>query len=97
MAATAVDTDELVIAGDHELVWFSPHDDPNVAYGFCRRCGSSLFHRSGVADESNVFTSICAGSIDGHSGLRTAQVWFAAHAADHVRLDPDLPTFPGEP
>ncbi len=96
MAATAVDTDALRIDGDR-LRWFSPDDDPNVAYGFCARCGSSMFHRSGVADRTNQYTSICAGSIDGPSGLHTSAVWHAATAADHVRLDPDVPTFPTEP
>ena len=96
MAATAVATDELSISGD-TLRWYSPDDDPNVAYGFCSTCGSSLFYRNGVADESNAITSICAGSIDGASGLTTVAVWFAADAADHIRLDPDIPTFPGQP
>lgn len=96
MAATAVGTEELRIDGD-SLNWFSPTDDPNVAYGFCAECGSSLFHRSGVADGTNAHTSICAGSINGRSGLITSAVWFAAEAADHVRLDPDIATFPGQP
>ena len=96
MAATAVPTSDLDIFGD-ELRWYSPADDQNVAYGFCAVCGSSLFYRSGIGDGSNMVTSICAGSIDGPSGLRTEAVWFGADAADHVRLDPDVPTFPGQP
>jgi hypothetical protein len=96
MAATAAPTADLDISGT-DLRWYSPDDDANVAYGFCATCGSSLFYRSGIADGSNTTTSICAGSIDGPSGLRTDAVWFAAHAADHVRLDPGLPTFPGQP
>jgi hypothetical protein len=96
MAATAAPTAELAVAGD-ALRWYSPTDDDNVAYGFCAVCGSSLFYRSGVADGTNAVTSICAGSIDGPSGLRTSAVWFAADAADHVRLDPDTPSFPTHP
>ena len=96
MAATAAPTTDLDISGD-ELLWYSPVDDPNVAYGFCSTCGSSLFYRSGVADGSNTTTSICVGSVDGATGLRTSAVWFADEAADHVRLDPNLPTFLAEP
>jgi hypothetical protein len=96
MAATAVPTAELDISGD-ELRWYFPADDDNVAYGFCAVCGSSLFYRSGIDDGSNTITSICAGSLDGPSGLRAESVWFADAAADHVRLDPHLPTFPGQP
>lgn len=96
MAATAVPTGELSIAGESPR-WYSPTDDSNVTYGFCATCGSSMFYRSGGTDGSNSVTSICAGSIDGPSGLRTAAVWFAADAGDHVRLDPGVPTFPGEP
>jgi len=96
MAATAVPTDELSIAGD-EPRWYSPHDGADVAYGFCATCGSSLFYRSGLHDDSNTLTSICAGSIDGPSGLRTSAVWFADEAADHVRLESNLPTFSRQP
>lgn len=96
MAATAVGTDALEIVGE-TLRWYSPDDDANVAYGFCATCGSSLFYRSGITDGSNTDTSVCAGSIDGASGLHTSAVWFADDAADHVRLDPDVPIFPGQP
>jgi hypothetical protein len=96
MAATATPTADLDISGDR-LRWYSPDDDTNVAYGFCGTCGASLFYRSGIVDGSNSITSICAGSIDGPSGLRTEAVWFADDAADHTRLDPGVPTFPGHP
>ena len=96
MAATAAPTADIDISGD-QLRWYSPDDDPNVAYGFCATCGASLFYRSGITDGSNTTTSICVGSVDGPSGLQTDAVWFADHAGDHVRLDPELLTFSGEP
>ena len=86
MAASAAPTSDLAIAGDN-LTWYSPDDDPNVAYGFCSTCGSTLFFRAGVVDGSNESTSICTGSIDGPSGLHTTEIWFSDHAGDHVRLD----------
>ena len=92
IAATATPTDELTIEGS-TLRWYSPDDDPNVAYGFCSTCGSTLFFRAGVADGSNTSTSITAGTIDGPSGLETVEVWFAANAADHVRLTPTITRF----
>ncbi len=96
MAATAAPTDQLEIAGD-SLAWFAPDDDRNVAYGFCNRCGSSLFFRSGTVDGTNEITSICAGSIVGPSGLRTSAIWFTDDAADHVRIDESIPTFATQP
>lgn len=96
MAASAAANDSLTIEGDG-LRWYSPPDDPNVAYGFCPRCGSSLFYRSGVADDSNTTTSICVGSFDDASELQTIEVWYGANAANHVRLDPAITTFPAEP
>ncbi|MFT6293569.1 MAG: hypothetical protein ACJAR2_004199 [Ilumatobacter sp.] len=88
MAATAAPTDQLDIIGD-DLRWYSPADDSNVAYGFCSTCGSTLFFRSGIIDDTNALTSMCAGSINGPSGLLTTEIWFADRAADHVRIDRD--------
>ena len=92
MAASAAPTDQLDITGDG-LGWYSPDDDPNVAYGFCSNCGSTMFFRSGVVDGTNETTSICAGSIDGASGLHTTEIWFTDDAADHVRLDDSITRF----
>ena len=96
MAATAVSNDRLSIDGS-TLTWYSPIDDPNVAYGFCGRCGSSLFYRSGVRDGSNEITSICVGSIDGPSGLEVTEVWWSDQAADHHRLPSTAVVFETEP
>jgi hypothetical protein len=101
VAATSFPTDDLAIVDaaihDANLRWYSPADDPNVAYGFCATCGSTLFYRSGIADGTNDQTSVCVGSIDGPSGLRTSAAWFAADAGDHVRFDSTVTTFAGEP
>lgn len=86
MAATAAPTATLDIAGP-SLRWYSPTDDANVAYGFCSTCGSTLFFRGGLADDTNETTSMCAGTINGTSGLSTSEIWFADHAGDHVRID----------
>jgi hypothetical protein len=96
MAASAAFNGDLDISGA-ELGWYSPDDDPNVAYGFCNLCGSSLFYRSGIADGTNETTSVCAGSIDGRSGLTTTEVWFAGNAADHEHLPHGPAIFDTEP
>lgn len=98
MAATAVRTDDLTILGDR-LAWFSPADDPNVAYGFCPDCGATMFFRSGVVDGTNDLTSICVGSVDGTTHLRTTEIWFAGEAQHHVRLaaDDDVTVHAGQP
>ena len=43
MAATNCEHDDLRLTADETLTWHHPADDPNVAYGFCRNCGGSLF------------------------------------------------------
>ena len=91
MAASGALAADLHVDGDEpgELRWFSPDDDPNVAYGFCARCGSSLFWRL-VEQGMNPFVSICAGTFDEAPVLTTTAIWFAAHAAPHTRLDPHI-------
>jgi hypothetical protein len=96
MAASAVSTSELTISGD-SLTWYSPNDDPNITYGFCCTCGSTMFFRAGIVDGTNSLTSVCSGSIDGPSGLHTTEIWFADHAADHVRLDDTITQFAAGP
>jgi hypothetical protein len=93
VAATAAPESSITFDAEATLRWYRPADDPNVAYGFCAECGSSLFFR--VVDEPSI--SIMAGTLDGPTGLRTREVWFSANAADHVALDPQPAHFPGQP
>ncbi len=95
VAATAAPPDAVRFDADDPLRWFHPADDPNVSYGFCERCGSSLFFR--VEDGPARSISIMAGSLDGPTGLRTTEVWFAANAASHVILDPTVVHHPTQP
>lgn len=91
MAATSAATRDLVIEDPEDLlVWF--HPVPEAAYGFCSRCGSSLFWQS--HDPSR--RSICAGTLEPPTGLRTAAAWWTSQAADY-HLRPDLPEFTTEP
>jgi hypothetical protein len=56
--------------------------------GFCGRCGSSLFWKR----DGQAVTSICAGSIDGPTGLRIAGHIFVADKGDYYSIgDPAGP------
>ena len=89
MAASGALAADITLEHFGALTWFQPADDRNVAYGFCRRCGSSLFWRTMDQDPAEAHWSICAGTLDDASGLRTEAIWFSDHAAAHTYLDPD--------
>jgi hypothetical protein len=85
MAATAAHVDCVTIDDDGALTWYSP--DPTVQYGFCGRCGSSLFWRAHADREKLCIT---AGSIDQPSGLRTTAAWWMAEHGDYHTPQPGL-------
>lgn len=86
MAATSASLEEISIQdADSLLRWFFPV--PEAGYAFCSRCGSSLFWQS-AADPAR--WSICAGTLDTPTGLKTSQAWWTSQASDyHSR--PHLP------
>jgi hypothetical protein len=81
MAATAAPVDQVTLVLDQTLTWYAP--DPSVEYGFCNRCGSTMFWRAQATPES---LSIAAGTLDPPTGLRTTKAWWISQAsAYHVR------------
>jgi hypothetical protein len=79
MAATSVAVTDIEIEdAEGQLTWFEPVDE--AAYGFCGRCGSSLFWQGASTPER---LSICAGSIDPPTGLRTTEAWWVSEAGDY--------------
>jgi hypothetical protein len=60
---------------------------PAAGYGFCARCGSSLFWRGATIPHR---ISICAGTLDPPTGLRTVEAWWTSEASDYHER-PDLP------
>lgn len=86
MAATSARVADLEVDDPHgALTWYDPV--PEAGYAFCSRCGSSLFWRSAADPDRR---SICAGTLDPPTGLRTTAAWWVSQASDyHVR--PDLP------
>lgn len=97
MAASNCRQEHLRLLSDDALTWHHPADDPNVAYGFCRQCGGSLFWKvlDGPGDQAE-FVAICAGTLDMPTGLTTAGAVFASEAADYHTLDPNIEHFSRE-
>jgi hypothetical protein len=91
MAATAANVADLEIEDeDSNLRWFYPV--PEAGYGFCQKCGSSLFWQSQLTTDR---ISICAGTLDPPTNLRTVQAWWTDEASDyHAR--PSLQEFATE-
>jgi hypothetical protein len=91
MAATsATRADVQVDDGEALLRWYFPV--PEAGYGFCGRCGSSLFWQS-TADATR--WSICAGTLEPPTGLTTTHACWTSQASDyHVR--PGIPESPTE-
>jgi hypothetical protein len=85
MAASSARVDDVEISDvAGRLTWFFPVEE--AGYAFCRRCGSSLFWAAAGSPEM----SICAGTVDPPTGLRTVEAWWVSEASDyHVR--PELP------
>ncbi len=90
MAATGALLGDVTFDAGATLTWYSPDDDPNVAYGFCNRCGSSLLWRVVDQGDDPPRISICAGTLDAAPSLHTTAIWFADDAAPHTPLDPTI-------
>ena len=96
-AATSCCRDHLRLVSDKTLAWYHPVEHPDVAYGFCRECGSSLFWKvtavpPGGAQEKLSTIEIWAGTLDPPTGLSTELVIYADHASDYHSLNPDIET-----
>jgi len=78
MAATSAALEQITL-GDQErlLRWYTV---PGAAYGFCSRCGSSLFWRG---DDDPARISIGAGVLDPPTGLVTEEAWWVSEASDY--------------
>jgi hypothetical protein len=91
MAASAADTAAISVEDEGGLLrWYRPV--PDAAYAFCSACGSSLFWRASATPER---TSICAGTLDQPTGLRTVAAWWVSEAGDYYTR-PTLPEYERE-
>jgi len=86
MAASSARVEDVEITDvEGLLTWFLPVEE--AAYAFCRRCGSSLFWS---ATSSPGRLSVCAGTLEPPTGLRTVEAWWVSEASDYFDR-PDLP------
>jgi hypothetical protein len=75
--------DVEIVDADAQLTWFHPVEE--AGYAFCRRCGSSLFWQGRSTPDR---LSICAGTLEQPTGLRTVEAWWVSEAGDyHDRAD----------
>jgi hypothetical protein len=80
---------DLTITEDRGLKWYCASDA--ARRGFCAECGAILFWES-ATDESY---AICAGSLDGPTGLKLASHIFVDDKGDYYDIDDGLPQFHG--
>ena len=98
-AAAFCRRDHLRLVADDTLEWYHPDEWPDVAYGFCRRCGSSLFWKAlavppGKSEQQLDAVAIWAGTLDLPTGLTTELAIYAADASDYHTLDTSIETHP---
>ena len=90
VAAARANTADLAIGDvDGALGWY---DVGYARYGFCARCGSTLFYRAADRDH---LTSIMVGTLNDASDLALREVWFADEVQPHNALPADVPHHPG--
>jgi hypothetical protein len=86
MAATSAAVGDMHISDEEgQLTWFFPVEE--AGYAFCGRCGSSLFWQGRGTPE---WISICAGTLEPPTGLRTVEAWWVSEASDYHQR-PELP------
>lgn len=96
-AATSCRRDHLRLIADETLEWYHPEEWPDVAYGFCRRCGSSLFWKvlappPGESERKLETIEIWAGTLNTPTGLSTELVIYAEDASDYHTITPGIET-----
>ena len=91
MAATATARDDLHLEEDSTLVWYDR--TPEVRYGFCGRCGSTLFW---MASDKPSAIAVAAGSLDQPTGLSAVLAIYTDEASDFHVLDADIESYPGD-
>ena len=78
MAATSAELANFEFITSETLRWYEA--GPGVFYGFCERCGSSLFWKN---DQEPDRYSICAGTLDQPTGLETVKALWMSEFGDY--------------
>jgi hypothetical protein len=84
-SATQVQNDCFKITKEDGLVWYQ--SSVSARRGHCKVCGSSLFWQH----DKEEATSVATGTIDGATGIKTAQHIFVADKGDYYDLTDGLP------
>lgn len=88
-AYTSVALQRLKIVEEWGLKWFKSATDetPNVQWGFCTECGSSIFWHP--RDRGRI--SVAAGSLDEPTHLKTISHIWISQIGDYYSIPDDLP------
>ncbi len=86
-AATDASDCDLTIKDDGSLKWYVASE--TAKRGFCSNCGSILFWKANGHNR----TSILAGSLDTHPGLKLDRHIFCDDKGDYYELNDGLPVF----
>ena len=86
VSATQVGPDNLHITKGDTLTWYQ--SSPEAQRGFCNKCGSSMFWR---CDADKGATSVMSGTLDGQTGIVTAEHIFTAFKGDYYEIEADVP------
>ncbi len=82
-AYTATAREDFSLTKSDGLKWHMV--SPTVKRGFCQDCGSSLFF-----DETGKLMSICVGSLDDPTGLKSKAHIYVASKGDYYAITDDL-------
>lgn len=88
-ASANVADGDLEVEGARHLTWYSA--SPQARRGFCSICGSALFWKHDMQNE----TSVMAGSFDTPTGLESGVHIFVADKGDYYEIADSLPQYPG--
>jgi len=84
-SATQVPSEKLTLVKDDGLKWYRSSE--KAERGFCQECGSSLFWRW----DGEGKTSVCSGTLDEPTGLKTEKHIFVADKGDYYEINDGLP------
>jgi hypothetical protein len=79
-ASTHTRDSDLAFTRQDSLAWYV--SSPGIRRGFCNQCGSTLFWKR----DGEAITSVCAGSVDGSSGLKLAGHIYCENAGDYYEI-----------
>ena len=87
VTATSAPRDKVEVTGAESIEWYAASEI--ARRGFCRVCGSLIFWDP-VGDQE---ISICAGSLDGETGLMLDAHIFCADKGDYYEIADGVPQY----